>query len=90
MYRPWHSQEHLIFDFQSFRLCTCGMIVFVGESSCEGETVLFVSRLTMLFMSSNSACAPSITTTTLVIVIRCVQAPYICGNTILNRRHGPT
>ena len=24
-YPPWHSQEHLIFNFQSFRSCKCGM-----------------------------------------------------------------
>ena len=25
---PCHSQENLIFNFQSFRLCTCGMNSF--------------------------------------------------------------
>ena len=27
-YLPWHSQEHFISNFQSFRLYTCGMNSF--------------------------------------------------------------
>ena len=46
-YLPWHSQEHLIFDFQNFRLWYEKFLAFVGESICQGETPLFVSRLTM-------------------------------------------